>query len=136
MCHVSTLIFNFQFSIRYRRTNYILFIFKGVMCHVSTLIFNFQLSTFNSIETHQLHIVYSQRCNVSRLYINFQFSTFNFQLISCIASANSFNFSVLFSRALPTTIISAPASAIAAACSGVLIPPPTIRGTLTVFLTL
>ena len=30
-----------------RRTNYIVFIFYGVICHVSTLIFNFQLSIFN-----------------------------------------------------------------------------------------
>ncbi len=37
-------IFNFQLSIQLRRTNYILFIFIGVMCHVSTIIFNFQLS--------------------------------------------------------------------------------------------
>ena len=36
-------IFNFQFSIRMRRTNYIVFIFIGVICHVSTKIFNFQL---------------------------------------------------------------------------------------------
>ena len=27
-----------------RRTNYILFIFIGVICHVSTIIFNFQFS--------------------------------------------------------------------------------------------
>jgi len=73
-------VFYFQLSIRLRRTNYIVFILNGVMCHVSTLIFNFQFSTFNSIETHQLHRVYSQWCNVSRLYINFQLSTFNFQL--------------------------------------------------------
>ena len=32
-------IFNFHFSILLRRTNYILFIFNGVICHVSTLIF-------------------------------------------------------------------------------------------------
>ena len=36
-------VFYFQFSIRLRRTNYIVFILNGVMCHVSTLIFNFQL---------------------------------------------------------------------------------------------
>ena len=136
MCHVSTLIFNFQLSIFNSIETHQLHRVCSQRCNVSRLYINFQLSIFNSIETHQLLIVYFQRCNVSRLYINFQLSTFNFQLISCIASANSFNFSVLFSRALPTTIMSAPASAIAAACSGVFIPPPTIRGTLTVFLTL
>ena len=86
-CNVSRLyhnfqfsIFDFQFSIRLRRTNYIVFIFIGVMCHVSTIIFNFQFSIFNSIEAQQLHRVYFHRCNVSRLYHNFQLSTFNFQL--------------------------------------------------------
>ena len=38
--------FNFQFSIRLRRNNYILFIFIGNW-YVSTKIFNFQFSTFN-----------------------------------------------------------------------------------------
>ena len=81
MCHVSTIIFNFQLSIfnsiETHQSHRVYF--HRCNWYVSTIIFNFQLSIFNSIETHQSHRVYFHWCNVSRLYHNFQFSIFDFQ---------------------------------------------------------
>ena len=68
-----------QFSIRLRRTNYILFNFYW--CNMSRLYNDFQFSIFNSIRlrrtNYTVFIFIGVMCHVSTMIFNFQFSIFN-----------------------------------------------------------